>query len=256
MKKWLYLVFLMCVMVSASACGVEMVDTGHRGVKTHYGKVMDESLEEGLYFYNPISQDLIEMDVRANRYDFPTQTYTKDVQQADIQANVTASLKKDAVHLMYRDYGWQWVEKIMAPAVEGALKTVIGKWDAVDLVSNREKARAEVETMLRESLRDKYVDVIKFEFVNIDYTPAFEKAVERKVVAIQSAIEEQNRTVQIKETAEQKVIAARAEAESMRIRANALSQNKALVEYEAVQKWNGVMPQYVMGNSVPFVNLK
>lgn len=42
----------------------------------------------------------------------------------------------------------------------------------------------------------------------------------------------------------------------MSIRANALTQNKALVEYEAVQKWNGILPQYMMGNSVPFVNLK
>ena len=32
--------------------------------------------------------------------------------------------------------------------------------------------------------------------------------------------------------------------------------NKNLVEYEAVQKWDGKLPQYMMGNSVPFVNLK
>ena len=247
---------LLCIMFAVSACGFEMVDTGHRGVKTDYGKVQDRSLEEGLYFYNPFSQDFIEMDVRANRYDFPTQTYTKDVQQANIKANVTAALRKDSVHLMYRDYGQSWTEKIMLPAVEGALKSVIGKWDAVDLISNRDKARAEVESMLRESLRDKYVDIVRFEMVDVIFMSAFEKAVEKKVVAIQAAIEEQNRTVQIKEQAEQRVIAARAEAESMRIRANALAQNKALVEYEAVQKWNGIMPQYMMGGTVPFLNIK
>ena len=31
--------------------------------------------------------------------------------------------------------------------------------------------------------------------------------------------------------------------------------NKALVEYEAVQKWNGKLPEYLMGNSIPFINL-
>ena len=41
----------------------------------------------------------------------------------------------------------------------------------------------------------------------------------------------------------------------MAIRANALSKNKALVEYEAVQKWNGILPQYMMGDSIPFINL-
>ena len=48
---------------------------------------------------------------------------------------------------------------------------------------------------------------------------------------------------------------AEAEAKSMAIRANALSKNKALVEYEAVQKWNGILPQYMMGESIPFINL-
>ena len=41
----------------------------------------------------------------------------------------------------------------------------------------------------------------------------------------------------------------------MAIRAQALSQNKSLVQYEAVQKWDGKMPQYMLGNSVPFINV-
>ncbi|MDR0715579.1 MAG: hypothetical protein LBF25_02290 [Puniceicoccales bacterium] len=48
---------------------------------------------------------------------------------------------------------------------------------------------------------------------------------------------------------------AEAEAKSMVIRANALSQNKALVDYEAVQKWNGKLPKYMMGNTLHFINL-
>ena len=51
------------------------------------------------------------------------------------------------------------------------------------------------------------------------------------------------------------MIAAQAEAKSMAIRAQALTQNKSLVEYEAVQKWDGRMPQYMMGNTVPFINI-
>jgi regulator of protease activity HflC (stomatin/prohibitin superfamily) len=61
--------------------------------------------------------------------------------------------------------------------------------------------------------------------------------------------------VQVEEEAKQKVIAAQAEAKSMAIRAQALSQNKSLVQYEAVQKWDGKMPQYMMGNTVPFINI-
>ncbi len=60
----------------------------------------------------------------------------------------------------------------------------------------------------------------------------------------------------MEENAKQQVIAAKAEAESMTIRSQALSQNKGLVEYEAVQKWDGKMPQYMLGNgTMPFVSI-
>lgn len=83
----------------------------------------------------------------------------------------------------------------------------------------------------------------------------FERAIESKVTAQQEALKAKNKTVQIQEEAKQKLISAEAEAKSMTIRANALTRNKALVEYEAVQKWDGKLPEYMMGNSIPFLNL-
>ena len=77
----------------------------------------------------------------------------------------------------------------------------------------------------------------------------------QKVTAEQEALKAKNKTVQVEEEAKQKLISAEAEAKSMRIRATALTQNKALVEYEAVQKWDGKLPEYMMGGSIPFINM-
>jgi regulator of protease activity HflC (stomatin/prohibitin superfamily) len=55
--------------------------------------------------------------------------------------------------------------------------------------------------------------------------------------------------------AKQKVISAQAEAESIRIRTNALGANPRLVEWEAVQKWDGKLPQYQLGGATPFINI-
>jgi hypothetical protein len=41
----------------------------------------------------------------------------------------------------------------------------------------------------------------------------------------------------------------------MLIRSEALSKNKGLVEYEAVQKWDGKLPQYMLGGATPFINI-
>ena len=85
---------LLLISTSLSACGFEIVDTGHRGVEITLGKAGEESLEEGLYFYNPFTSDVIEMDVRTQRKDIETFVYTKDVQQAQVKGVVNYNLEK------------------------------------------------------------------------------------------------------------------------------------------------------------------
>ena len=140
------------------------------------------------------------------------------------------------------------------PVVEGTIKDIIGKWNAQDLIANREKATGDILFKLQTQLKDNYINVSDFQMTDINYSKVFEQAIESKVTAEQEALKAKNKTVQVQEEARQKVIAAEAEAKSMAIRAQALSQNKSLVQYEAVQKWDGKMPQYMMGNSVPFIN--
>ena len=144
---------------------------------------------------------------------------------------------------------------ILMPVVEGTIKDIIGKWNAQDLIANREKATSDILFKLQGHLSDNYLNITDFQLVEINYSDVFERAIESKVTAEQEALKAKNKTVQVEEEAKQKVIAAQAEAKSMAIRAQALSQNKSLVEYEAVQKWDGKMPQYMMGNSIPFINI-
>jgi len=210
---------------------------------------------EGIYFYNPITSNIIEMNVKTIRVDGKTEAYTKDVQQADIQYTTNYRLDSANVHNVYRDVGKNWDEVLTPQVITGTIKSVIGTWEAVPLVENRQNVAALITEAIAAKLLTKGVIVDNFELTNIDYTKDFNKAVEDKVTAIQRASEAKNKTVQVQEEANQKVIAAKAEAESMRIRSEALSQNKSLVDYEAVQKWNGVLPQYVMGGAVPFMNL-
>lgn len=135
------------------------------------------------------------------------------------------------------------------------MKDVIGKWQAQDLVSNRDKARLDIVKNLNERLDKRYFQNFTFQFINIDYSDKFEGAIEDKVIAEQKAQEAVNNTRRVTEEANQKVISAKAEAEAMEIKAEALAKNKGLTEYEAVQKWDGHLPQYMLGNSVPMINL-
>lgn len=247
---------LAIVAVGISGCsGIEIVNTGHRGIKTTYGKVQDQILEEGLYWYNPLTSAIHEMNVQTQVRELDLQTYTRDVQQAKLHLVVNYNLEKTKAPEMYANVGEDWDDKLLPQAISGTVKTVIGKWDAVDLVGNRDKAQVLIQDQLTEALAQRDVHVTRVEVTDISYTSDFERAVEQKVKAIQEAEQAKNQTVQVTEQAKQKVISAEAEAKSMQIRSQALSQNQGLVAYEAVQKWNGVLPVYVMGNASTLLNL-
>ncbi len=253
---WIAIVIAAIVLVSSVGLGIKVVDTGHRGIETRFGKVVSESLPEGFYWFNPFTSAIVEMDTRIQRQDGETDTYTRDVQQAAIKYTLNYRLQQNAAHIMNRDIGRDWEQKLIPQVVLGTLKEVVGKWDAVDLISNRDKAANTAFDQIRSNLAERNVEVSRFEITDIAYTREFENSVEQKVIAQQKAIEEQNRTKQIEEQARQKVLSAEAEAKSIQIRAQALERNAKLVEWEAVQKWNGVLPQYMLGSgATPFINL-
>lgn len=247
---------IVLLLLLLSGCGFEIVDTGHRGVRTTFGEVEQVSLPEGFHWYNPFTSNIVEMDVRILKMDAATETYTKDVQQAKINYTVNYSLDPRAVHTTFQTVGRDWEKVLIPQVVLDAIKEVVGKWDAVDLIANRNKGVAEIGALITARLANKNIIVNNFAVNDLAYTNEFEKSVEAKVVAIQRAIEEKNRTEQINEQAKQKVLTATAEAESMKIRARALEQNPKLTEWEAVQKWDGKMPQYMLGASMPLINLK
>lgn len=233
-----------------------IVGVGERGVKVTLGQTSPVALEEGVHFVMPFISTVKKMNVKTVKSNIATMAQSKDIQQARIVYVVNYNLQPENAPKMWRTVGRDYVSVVVMPTVEGIVKDTIGKWDAQDIVANREKVASEVLFKLNEKLGPKYINVSDFQITEIQYSQAFEQAIESKVTAEQEALKAKNKTVQVQEEARQKIIASEAEAKSMAIRAQALTQNKNLVEYEAVQKWDGKLPQYMMGNSVPFVNLK
>ena len=233
-----------------------IVGVGERGVKVTLGQTSPVALEEGVHFVMPFISTVKKMNVKTVKANIATMAQSKDIQQARIVYVVNYNLQPENAPKMWRTVGRDYVSVVVMPTVEGIVKDTIGKWNAQDIVANREKVASEVLFKLNEKLGPKYINVSDFQITEIQYSQAFEQAIESKVTAEQEALKDKNKTVQVQEEARQKIIASEAEAKSMAIRAQALTQNKNLVEYEAVQKWDGKLPQYMMGNSVPFVNLK
>lgn len=238
-----------------SFSGINTVNEGYRGVKKVFGNVQEVALEPGLYFYNPFTTSIEEIEVRTQRFENQTSTYTKDVQEAGITYVLNFSLSPQSVVDIYSTVGRDYEKVLIPQAVDGAVKDVLGQWNAVELINKRDAAREAIEGKIRSTLAKRGLLVERLELSNISYRKEFENAVEDKVIAIQQAEASVNKTVRIEEEAKQKIIAAQAEAESIRILGVALAENKDLVSLKAVEKWDGKLPVYMMGDSVPLVQV-
>jgi prohibitin 2 len=243
------------MLLALSGCGMHTVDTGHRGIKVSFGKVEGEPLVEDLYFVNPFTTTIEQMDIRTQRWDGKEGSQTKDTQDAIVAFAVNYSLRADTVGVTYKTVGEDWANKLVAPVIMNDLKDEIAKWDAVDLVANRQSATDHVTTAIRKDLHERGVTIEGFYITDITFSPGFAQSIERKVIAAQDALAAQNRTEQIRQQAAQKVISAQAEAQSMQIRGDALVKNPKLVDWEAVQRWDGHLPQYNMGGATPFIQM-
>lgn len=246
---------LILALTILSGCGCETVDTGRRGIKTRYGAIQGDPLPEGLYWYNPFTTSIKELSVQEVKLEEKTTCFTKDTQQVVLDFAITYSPDTTKIGVLYQKYGTDWAEKIVKPVVVGSLKDVVGRFIADDLVGKRESVRKDAFDEIRRTLAERNVSATRLDLTNLDFDDAYEKAVEAKVVAVQRAAEAKNKTVEVEEKAHQQVIAAEAEARSMTIRSEALSKNKGLVDWEAVQKWNGVLPTQMFGHAIPFINI-
>lgn len=255
LAKWITIVVVPLIIILFLFGSFYVVDAGHYGVKKTLGTVEQRSYAPGMGLKAPMITSVVYFDCRTQKMSEKTSCYTADLQTAELEYNLTFNLKGENVHTLYSEVGTDYQSKKIIPLLNDVLKDVIGKWQAQELVSNRDSARIQVTNALRDKIDSRFFENVTFAFNNIDYSDNFEKAIEAKVIAEQKAQEAVNNTRRIKEEAEQKVISAKAEAEAMEIKTKALMQNKALIEYEAIQKWDGKLPVYNMGNTMPMITL-
>lgn len=255
MKKLGWKIVAAIVVIILLCSCIYYINPGYRGTLVTLGNVSQTSYTNGIGFKWPFISTMYQTDIRTQVYTDTALTYTADIQTASIGFTITYNVTPEAVPYIYQHIGSDYKSKLITPYVQDALKDVVGKWKAQDLVANRDNARVMILNLLKQKISNKYIQNITFQIINLDYSDNFEQAIENKVIADQKAQEAVNNTKRIQEEANQKLISAKADAEAMEIKAAALEKNQRLVDYEAVQKWDGKMPQYMLGGTMPMINL-
>ena len=126
------------------------------------------------------------------------------------------------------------------------LKEVTAQQSAEQIVKQREEIKSKALVSAQKKIGDilVLVDVV---IQNIQLSPELETAIEAKMVQEQEAAKAKFTQAKAQIEADTVVIKAKGDAESIRIRGEALKQTPAFIDLQIVEKWDGRSP-LVVGN--------
>lgn len=268
---------VLCIILVIISC-VSYVPTGYTGIVTTFGKVHENTLDAGLNVHAPWD-NVITMDNREQRVPFQLEAFSKDIQQVDVQGSINYNIDKTTAMNLYRDVGTEYATILIQPRIQEDVKIVIAKYTAENLIANRQNAADEIFELIRTELEPKGIHVISFAIENIDFTDAFESAVEAKQVATQekqkAQTQQEQKTMETEQAAKRQKIEAEAAAEVQKIEADAeayalkvkaeaeaeankklnASLTDQLINYNQILRWDGKLPTFMGGEStMPILN--
>ena len=204
----------------------QIVGAGERGVVfSTFGGVQAGVRGEGLQLKVPFIQTIIPMDVRINKAETDAAASSKDLQT---------------------------VESRIDPSVQEAVKAAAAQFTAEELITRRAEVSEEIKAMLTGRLVPHNIVVDEFNIVDFNFSSVFNQAIEAKQTAEQDALRAERELDRVRIEAEQTIAAAQAEAESQRLQRETLTEE--LLQFRAIERWDGVLPQ-VVGGAVPFIDI-
>lgn len=232
------------------------VPAGYRGVVTHFGKVQDQILDEGIHFTLPIVTSVHRISVRVQKTEASTEAATKDMQKVTAQLAINWHVNANTVNKMYQTVGDEddIVRQIISPAVSEVLKAATAKMTAEEVLTKRIELKGHIDEALRARLLQYNVAVDDISLVDLDFTKEFNHAVEQKQIAEQEALRAEYLTLQAQKTADAAIQTARGQAESQKLVQKTLT--REVLQQMAIEKWDGGFPQVMGSGTLPFLNLR
>src|SRR5215471_762754 len=259
------------------------IHPGHVGVsikKCDGGGVSPEPIPTGYYWRSLFCEDVVE---------YPTSVQTlvlsrnpHEGQAVDESITVTSSeglpvnldvsvsftlepAKVPAIYTKYRNDIAVIAHNFIRQTIREGLQSIFAQFTAEQLYSTkREESRVEVQAFVTKHLGVEGFVIQQFTVNETRVPEAVVQAINAKVAMIQ---ESQKAEAQVRKTeaeAKQRVAQAQGEAEAKKLAADAEAYfNKTVaasitpeyVQYKALEKWNGELPQMLGTGAVPFINL-
>lgn len=234
-----------------------IIQPGNVGVVTNLGSLNKEVLNSGFHMVAP--QVVVhKINTQIQKTDSDYQAASIDMQTVFVKAIVNYSVQADRAVELYQNVGFDYFERILQPRLSENLKSQVALYRATDILEKRALIRQEVERLTRADMERYGIKIDAISFSNITFSQEYEQAIEKKQLQQQIAEQKIYELEQKKKDAEMVIEKARGDAEAKKLEAdaaayfndktaNSLSDKLLMSKY--YDKWDGKLPQYILGSN-------
>lgn len=244
---------LLLLLATLAGCSPHVVEAGTVGVRLDWGAVQPGAMPEGLYWRPWLKTNIINLDARVQKKQTKATASSRDLQVVTAVIALNYRLDPANAAVIYQEIGGLVAvdTNIIDPVLQEAVKTATARYNAEELITKRPEVKAAITEYVTEVLGQSHVKVLDLNIVNFQFDDQYQQAIEAKQVAEQKALAATNDLRRIEVEAKQNEAIAQGKANAALIEARAEAERQELlrktitpelVQWQAIQRWDGRLP--------------
>jgi prohibitin 2 len=227
--------------------GYDTVQPSHMGVMVRFGNILG-TMDPGMK-WTGLFTDVFSYDLRTRKAEIALEgdnySPSKDGQKIFAVINVNYRVKRDkaTVSDLYANIGPDDIisDRLNIPAIitEGFKQATVG-YTAMEILEKRQEVKEKAVENIKKNFPEHYFEIENIIVTNIAFSPAFADEIEKKQIALQTALKEQNNLETVKFQQQQVIEQAKAESERIRLQSAALTQ--LTINQKLLDTWDGHLP--------------